>query len=1443
MFSSVSTCAPDSTVTVNFVSDQAQLLNISSNITVTVNSTVITSRPILLAGKDYVEATVISPPGYLEYQFYEYYLGGALQTFAVVNKNDYRPTVKQADAPKKWFNYIPTKFLVSFYNNPAYSQHPMGFGRGIVDIAQTHIALDHINDAVCFYTTDQVLITRVVLPAGPVEYRKLQYVDTVTGDITVEAIVLCGNKRLYRIQFDNQYFDSSTFNPTVIPVNTLGGLWFEQDLPTGENFIDSRRSYYRSKTNPPVTALDISSDGNTIWIAGFDSIFILSKTFQLLNQVTISLASLVSIACINNDAIATTRDGKVYYVSRSGTVALIYQTAVLGTPSSTNNGTTVAIPDPNEQRILLFSSNDGTYNELATPDFAPAYAREFDDKLWVTGYDTNRVLIVSGNQYKTIFFNDKVTLVSVIGSTVLGIHYLQEFVTLDLTGIKKVIPFDVPSRCGPLSHIGTEPMQVKMLGEEGVAPIAGPGLTCWINGRDGAAASTKDYLGVSYKATANGKFRRAFVFGDTAFDYDIEVISSVKPTDYYFDSAIAINRLDGNYNHYLEFPTVGNLSLGVNDTINLEFDWNIYGNIYSNVNVGTPGYITFGSNTAPVHDWSFGNLMVDALYVESGNLYQGVPIVNTDPLNVGPGTLTSGENPGVYFTTGSLDEFNFARIRWVGSKEQPYPNGNIIHCTTTISNTDKIPVTTLDGINVGDYVSGTGITLPTNVLDWFETPTIYVNVWAIRSGASVLLIDYPTAPTTSFFQYSTVTDQDGNYTFLDGVEALSIDRRTSLRGDRIVHVDDHTMVMDGVVDPRVDADYQVLLPIRPDRGPFAGQLIYRKQVDITSIVPWEYTINCLDVITPRIFYISQAEYITVYTRQVLTASAKISSGTYIVDKTFTAGNYQITTSANTSLAYGDTIGLFRTEITTLLQIPTVVGDDLVLYETVKFETCRLYVTTTASMVTGNTSIKGKFVHVGNSVDIHADTPLLFKTFWPIVEKSFEVGMYVGKSSQYLEYYYDEWSHHTANTFIGVTSSIGSTDPNFDYNLNYNGVFGVGVQVPGVSTPLGRSVVFYSEQKIGKWQYLGIGSFDYISKGFKPYNRFELIKSVPAEPEVVNQSRVEFLLEQEILKSANIFISSNFGYLTVNGALYSGSVPIGTNDTISLTVPFNTSYSVVAPIISIGDSQVSIPMKSDAAPSLLNEVVQLYTTQPPDAYVSATVIIPISDTYYIPEYYISVGKSGNDAKYTLTRDSVTTSISAGQTYDFNAGDQIDIYDVKTLSGIFNIKEIDIISSTTALRTIWQNDIGPVFDYLDFGTLIEPYVDNYEYTYGVDSGIPYVEISPEIFKTSNIVLTSASTVTGNLYIDSLFSNVVINGTVNGDYVTNVTTGDLVSLRRKFVSYLQGDINIYQVKYDSSIRSNVYIQIGNWNVDKKVILSSDAIETTGAIMLSEVLSAIVT
>ncbi len=97
--------------------------------------------------------------------------------------------------------------------------------------------------------------------------------------------------------------------------------------------------------------------------------------------------TVLGIAALNNDAIAVTRDGKIFFISATGTYNLLLQTTALGSPCSINSGSSVVVPDPDNQRLLIFSDDTGSFATWNTPDFSPAYAREFNNKLWVTGHD------------------------------------------------------------------------------------------------------------------------------------------------------------------------------------------------------------------------------------------------------------------------------------------------------------------------------------------------------------------------------------------------------------------------------------------------------------------------------------------------------------------------------------------------------------------------------------------------------------------------------------------------------------------------------------------------------------------------------------------------------------------------------------------------------------------------------------------------------------------------------------------------------------------------------------------------------------------------------------------------------------------------------------------------------------------------------------------------
>jgi len=1416
MFNSVSACTPDSLVSTSFVSTQFQLLNISPNITVSINETVISLRPVTISVNDRVSVTVTSPSSYLGHEFHEYYLNGIQQYFAVVNKNNYHPSVKNVDATKKWFNYLPTEFLISFYYSTFNTQYPLGSAHGIVDIEKTHIVLDHINDAVLFYTTTHTLATRVKLPAGPVEYRKLSYTDPDTNQLITEAIVLCGNKRLYRIIFNNRYFDSDTFSPTVVQVIGLSGLWYEQDTPTGQSFIDARRSYLRSKLNPDVTGLDISTATSNIWIAGYDSVFILNKNFQEINKVLLTRETIISIACIGNDAIVTTRLGKAYYVTSTGTVTLIYQASALGNPCAIDSGTAVVIPDPNNQRLLRFNDASGTYTTIETPDINPSYPRMFDGVLWVTGYDSNQVLKITGSgltavtysnlvDIERLNFDNKVTLVSVVDTSILATHCLQEFVTLDLTDIAKVIPFPVKFRKGPISHIGTEPIKLKMLGQESIMPVAGPGLTCWINGSYGQMANTGDYFGVSFKATGAGVFRRPFVFGESAFDYDVEASSAVLVTDYYKPNVVSTG-ISGSVTAET-MPQTGNTWIGYTGPLELGFNWNMYGTMYSNISVSTTGTITFG-NTTPDLVAGFGNLNVDALYVETGPVYQRLPITNVNPLNVRYKQVATTQPMGVYYTSGTAGNFEYFKVRWVGITADPFPDGNTTTITTSITNATNIPVDDLTVANIGDYVSGTGITASTRVTGIVGTQTYSANVLTTVTNTNTLVLDSVTGYSlTSIPKYSKVTNVLTNAsTYL-----LSSTYNRITNNYVIAGINNGTIYIDGSINPTITApDYRAVLPV----GSLVNGQYPTMSVDIVSIAQTVITANFTVISTstvgttnlvildiesnflPSIFR-GRPTYLNSDPSKLLNLYGLWSTNT--VNGVTYPGLVAAYYSSLIPTAPGST-GTLSVDVTEIVSTSdlssVVVSPTTAPIAIAEFEKVQINVMDSSIINSGPIVIQGNLIQVAPSVSVANGTLLLFKTELPMPkEHTYEVAFYVGRSFQFLEYYYKN-SNHSASANVGVSSS--------------NAV----MLSTSVRSGPNNSIVFFSPANTGNWTYTGPGKIDPVAKIFMP--RFPVIAN--STPEFGTQARIEFVVNQSFAPTTTILMSTTFGYLTVNGGVYNGSTTLKENDTVSLTIPFNTSLSTVVPVISIGDYQFAIPMQSISAPSVYIETTTPYPDQLLNDYVTTAITIPVSDSYYLPDYYRVSGRP-----YIFTRtlsDGSEVVIDTGLIYDFNAGDVINVYNQLTPASIYDRREVVLASPSFVVRTSWETSAGELFDALDFGTLIEPYVDNYEYTFTNYLGRDLVGIDPEIYETANIALTANTAITGNLYIDMYSSNLVVNGTNRGSYVTNVSTGANISLNRKLMHYFQDDVIVYQVKYDTTINSNVYIPIGSWNIDNKII-----------------------
>ena len=1435
MFSSISSCTPNVQVSTGFKSTKDQVLNISTDVEIYVNDILVEYRPIKIYTEDDVVARVISPTGFLTHQFYEYYIDGEISTFAVVTKNSYTPIVKTTEQEKKWFNYNSTNILVSFYDSYDQTQRPLGNGKSLVDIADTHIVLDHINFAVCFYSLSQELITRVPLAAGPIEYRKLEVFDNETNTVKTEAVVLCGDRKLYRIRFDNQYYGSDAYNPTVIPVNFYDNLWFEADLPNGASLLDLRRKNLQAKLNPLVTAFDISP--NYIWIGGYDTIWILQKNFQYVKTISIPNETIICLACIDNDAIVTTRKGKVFYVEFGGSYANIYNQDALGSPASFKHfGVTyVAIPDPNNQQLLVFFGNTENPMKIETPDIAPAYAREFENSLWITGHDNNTVVKVNPDSFaqKVFSFKHKVTLVSVVQNRIMAVQYHQDRVILDLTGIQKVIPFEVPPRQGPKTHIGTEPAEIKMLGEESIIPIAGPGLTCWINGSTNVPLNTGDYLGVSFKGTTVGNFRRNFVVGENAFDYDVEVKIQRSSLDYYVPNLVTVNSIDLSLPHqYNLTPDVGDNRIGVTSSIDPGFTINVFGNVYSTINVGTNGYITFGDNVPLVDNVAFGDLNSDAIHIETRKLYQGKPFNNINPLNVTLKSLTDGSTPGVYYNTGSVNGIKFLKLKWIGIEADRIETYQSVN--TSVESSLTIPVSDIGNIYVDDYVSGDGITQSTKVFNTFTMPIRYANVRSISSYVSAngtnlvrLNLSIPSYPVTDLRKYATVTSEtSGNVAYAESFVNYKYGGSSwsawyyGYNDGELVEVSGNTVVVSGYASQMVNEDYTVSLPVIGWTNSY-----YMLENNLVSVNRTTRPITVIRAFSSNSIVVDYNLWQILRANDIIFGSG-IQSTTKIRSKFAFNGEYWIILDKSFNSSIVQTGAIVYTPVTIFtftedilpFNINPVSGGtpNLNIGEYVLYNLFSIDVKDVDTFDLGPINITGNFVTLSRPVTLTSGTELMFNPVIDTTPLTYEVGFYTTNDYQFIEIYYPN-NKHLLTTNVGVTSANSS------------------IQSTSVNIGSGRSGVFYSRTEIGDWKFFGDGYLNTDVSFLSVVRSFIPLKSIPEFP--ATQARVEFTIDQDIDLSGNVKIASSYGTLYVNNGLYNGSTNIKAHDTVSLVAPVNNSLRVIAPIVSIGETQFTVPMLTSAVESPINEIAYLNQNQIQGDTVSTTIIVPITDTYYIPEYYKVTNQVSDLATFKITREEVTTDLVPGNYYDLNAGDILTIENFTISSALYDSRNLDILGSFV-LRFIWQTDPGPIFDYLTFDTLVDPYIHNDVYI--IEDGEVYVE--KEKYITSNLELTSSAPIDGSIYVNDLSANLIINGSIQSDYVTSVATGANVAITRRLFNYFQTGANLYQVKFDTVSNSNVYIQIGEWNVSNRIINGSMLLSTQSQLSknLTQVFSA---
>jgi hypothetical protein len=764
------------------------------------------STKVELKELERVSVSVTAPNAYLAYNSYEYFLDNMQNYFAVVTQNWYRPLIKIPDRIRKYHNYINYASNFTLYDiatkTEVYSSvEGLGTGEilGKIDIKYSHILLDIVNYKVNFYSSAGGLLKTVYLPDFPIQWEKFTYVQS--GVEKTDLIVLAADGIVYRINDNLQVTASEKYTPAVRTQSFLdSNLPFNEDIPFKGSFTSFARRNLVASLFPVVVSFAVYSP-TVVWLAGSNRIakINLSTGTIISDNVFGALDEFLNICPFDSGGvIATTVFHRIYYIRDNGSYIDLTPTGgpfVLGVPCPAPfaRGGRVVIPDCHNRRLICINSRlptDTSFINLG--DFVPSYAKLFGDTVYVTGHDNNQVIKIeitdiglypitenAGTRITKLDLSSKVTVVSVLNQSLLAHHYMNNRTTLNFTGtgIKKIIPVKYDYREGPSSSIGTDPRIIRILGEDTVTPIPGPYMSWWVNGTIKDTVRDSQYVGINYRASVPGPHRSYIIFGETAIDYDTKTFSSETAYDYYDDYSYGT--------HLMPATGLGLYYVPPQDVVGvytLPFYINFYGNSYNSFQLGTTGILSFDlafpvSSIIP----NFTNSAADTLIVEPRKLYVDRPIDNSNVAAVTWGSLPGSVTPGVYYQSGIMGEFQYYRIKFVGTTALPNPNGFTRTTVPTPQVGTEINMEDTATVAVLDYVSNP-ITSPgppyatiTSTGPVVGTPSCRVSAVSTYSAAASGYwttggnIIYLTAPvTTPFKLYSNIKSSTDNFNFYGG---------------------------------------------------------------------------------------------------------------------------------------------------------------------------------------------------------------------------------------------------------------------------------------------------------------------------------------------------------------------------------------------------------------------------------------------------------------------------------------------------------------------------------------------------------------------------------------------------------------------------------------------------------------------------------------------------
>lgn len=177
----------------------------------------------------------------------------------------------------------------------------------------------------------------------------------------------------------------------------------------------------------------------------------------------------------------------------------------------------------------------------------------------------------------------------------------------------------------------------------------------------------------------------------------------------------------------------------------LGFEWNMYGETSSQVYIGSNGYLTFGSGALNLDSFELTSLPIPAIFMMSTDLWQSY-----GPLGQG---LTTGEVPGFYISTGTVENSNFKfwRLMFLGSLAD-----YALDSESIILPTISFEVTLYSDGDAHQYVEIVYSILPDDL------PIYYFGI-ASANGTQVATMPDTPANAQSYVYYSKKIDGIWNY--------------------------------------------------------------------------------------------------------------------------------------------------------------------------------------------------------------------------------------------------------------------------------------------------------------------------------------------------------------------------------------------------------------------------------------------------------------------------------------------------------------------------------------------------------------------------------------------------------------------------------------------------------------------------------------------------------